>query len=156
MKQPSKYAYPARYTSELHEAIKAGAEAENRKINAHISKLLSDSLTRYPVLDCLPVVLQQADSSFGIRIPFELRDDLMAAAKSADAERSFNQEIVGRLMLMTSPSRQTLIDAWSQLNQAISQLIKNQVPNTLCAHEMQKKRESFEWHLKHALAVEAV
>lgn len=156
MKQPSKYAYPARYTSELHEAIKAAAEAESRSINAHISKLLSDSLTRYPVLDCLPVVLQQADASFGIRIPFELHDDLTAAAQAADDERSFNQEIVGRLMLMTNPSRQTLIDAWSQLNQAISHLIKNQVPNTLCAQELQKKRESFEWHLKHTLAVEAV
>ena len=156
MKQPSKYAYPARYTSELHEAIKAGAEAESRSINSHISKLLSESLIRYPVLDCLPVVLQQANTSFGIRIPYELHDDLSTAAQVADAERSFNQEIVGRLMLMTNPSRQTLIDAWSQLNQAISHLIKKQAPNTLCAQELQKKRESFEWHLKHMLAVDAL
>ena len=156
MKQPSKYAYLARYTSELHEAIKAGAEEESRSINAHISMLLSNSLKRYPVLDCLPVVLQQADTSFGIRIPYELHDDLTTAAQAADVERSFNQEIVGRLMLMTNPSRQTLIDAWSQLNQAISHLIKNQGPNTLCAYELQKKRESFEWHLKHTLAVESV
>jgi predicted HicB family RNase H-like nuclease len=156
MKQPRKYAYPARYTSGLHEAIKAGAEAGSRSINAHISKLLSDSLTRYPVLDCLPVVLQQADTSFGIRIPYELHDGLAAAAQAAGADRSFNQEIVGRLMLMTNPSRQTLIDAWSQLNQVISQLIKNQAPNALCTQELQTKRESFEWHLKHTLAVEAV
>lgn len=155
MKQPSKYAYPARYTSELHEAIKNGAEGEGLSINAHISMLLSNSLTRYPVLECLPVVLQQADTSFGIRIRYELHDDLTAAAQAADVERSFNQEIVGRLMLMTNPSRQTLIDAWSQLNQAISHLIKIQAPNTLRAQELQKKRERFEWHLKHTLAVEA-
>lgn len=156
MRQANKYAYPARYTSELHDAIKAGAEAERRSINAHISKLLSDSLSRYPVLDCLPVVLQQADASFGIRIPYELHDHLTAAGQAADRERSFNQEIVGRLMLMTNPSRQTLIDAWSQLNQSISQLIKHPVANTLCAQDLQKKRDSFEWHLKHSLAVEAL
>ena len=156
MKQPSKYAYPVRYTSELHDAIKNGAEAEGSSINAHISKLLSDSITQYPTLDCLPVVLQQAAASFGIRIPYELQNALTTAAKAADVERSFNQEIVGRLMLMTNPSKQTLIDAWSQLNQAISLLIKKQNADTYCALDLQKKRESFEWHLKHTLAVGAV
>lgn len=156
MKQPSKYAYPARYTSELHGVIKAGAEAESHSINAHITKLLSDSLTRYPVMDRLPVVLQQANTSFGIRIPYELHDALAAASRAADGERSFNQEIVGRLLLMTTPSMHTLIDAWSQLDQAISQLIKHPLPNNLCAEELQEKRERFEWHLKHAIAVDVL
>lgn len=155
MKRVEKYAYPVRYTSDLHRVIKTGAEAQGQSINRHIAQLLCESLIRFPVLDCLPVILQQADTSFGIRITNELQQGLMNAVRAVDKDRSLNQELVGRLMLMTTPSRQTLIDAWSLLNQAISTHINHHASNSQCSQDLQEKREAFEWHLKHSLAVEA-
>lgn len=156
MKRVEKYAYPVRYTSELHSVVKSGAVAQGRSINSYIAHLLCESLIRYPTLDCLPVVLQQANTSFGIRITSELQQGLTTSAHAVDKDRSFNQEIVGRLMLMTTPSRQTLIDAWSLLNQAISTHINHHASNPQCGQDLQEKREAFEWHLKHSLAVETV
>lgn len=152
--QTDPYKFLARFTSELHAQLKDDARKQGRSIHALVSSLLEESLDRYPVVEVMPVILQVTDKPFGMRLKTELHQSLNRAFEQAGQERSFNLEIVGRLILMTSPSRQTILDAWSQLNQLILSTISS-CPNHSDLHGLREAREKFEWQLRHALTCQA-
>lgn len=156
MKQTDRYTYPARLPSQLHGVIKAAAKSADRSINAQITVMLKDSLDRFPVLLALPAVLHKLDQPFGVRIDPELQQSLMGASETADTSRSFNQEIVGRLMVMVPTSHQALIESWEQLDQILRVVIDRGEQSQDDLQELRGRRESFEWLLKHTLAVDAV
>lgn len=156
MKQTDRYTYPARLPRQLHGVIKAAAKLADRSINAQITVMLRDSLDRFPVLLAVPAVLHKLDQPFGVRIDPELQQSLVEASEAADPSRSFNQEIVGRLMVMVPTSHQALIESWEQLDQILSALVDRGHLAQDGLHELRSRRESFEWLLKHTLAVDAV
>lgn len=151
MKQSGRYTYPARFPKQLHATIKKSAKAAGRSMNAQIIWMLAESLKSYPVLSALPVVLHQVDQPFGVRLDHQLHQVLASAAEAGAKGRSFNQELVGRLMVMMPSSHHSLIESWRQLDQALSVVIK-QTPSQF---ELQGLIDHFEWHLKQVLAVDA-
>jgi hypothetical protein len=136
--------------------IKAAAQSAERSINAQITVMLIDSLDRFPVLQALPAVLHKLDQPFGVRIDPKLQQSLTEASEAADPSRSFNQEIVGRLMVMVPTSHQALIESWEQLDQILSVLVEQGGQLQKDQQDLRSRRESFEWLLKHTLAVDAV
>ncbi|MDZ5605211.1 hypothetical protein SJI00_20780 [Pseudomonas sp. RP23018S] len=156
MKQTDRYKYPARLPKQLHGVIKAAGKLADRSINAQITAMLRDSLDRFPVLQALPAVLHKLDQPFGVRIDPALQQSLVEACEVADPSRSFNQELVGRLMVMVPTSHQALIESWDQLDQILSDVVGSGHLAQYDLHDLRSRRESFEWLLKHTLAVDAV
>jgi predicted HicB family RNase H-like nuclease len=149
MKKESYHSFQVRLTAEMHLMLKETAAAQGVSMHQHIMQLLEESLTKFPSVINLPVVLKQYDTGFAARIPVELHTKLVFASRSS--ERSMNLEILGRLILMTSPSQQSVLEAWSVLDQAISSLLER-ATDPESGTELARARQCFEWKLQHSLA----
>ena len=117
MKGEGLHPYLARIPPDLHATIKGGAKDVSLSMNAHLLSLLFDSLKRFPVIETMPPFQIARSKSFCLRLPTALHEGLLQAALAADAERSLNFEILGRLLVMTSPSKQDVLKTWSVLNE---------------------------------------
>lgn len=154
MKQSERYKFLARFTSDLHALLKQQAKAQGRSLQSLINALLEESLKRYPRIEILPEMLQPLDKKFVVRLQDVLHESLDHSSKTATSERSFNLEIVVRLMLMTSPSRPTILDAWDQLNQSIA-MIMGSCSKDVATETLREARDKFEWQFRHTLICDA-
>ncbi|MGO4801073.1 toxin-antitoxin system HicB family antitoxin [Pseudomonas sp. W22_MBD1_FP4] len=117
MKSDGLHPFLARIPPDLHAAIKSTARAHALSMNVFVLSLLSDSLKLYPVIEMMPVIQLTQAKPFCVRTPAELHEQLLHAAFCADPERSLNLEVLGRILVMTSPSKQNVLNAWSVLNE---------------------------------------
>lgn len=127
MKTEGLHPFLARLPPDLHTAIKKRARDQALSMNIYILSLLSESLKLYPVIDTIPPVHVTNAKPFCVRTPTVLHDQLLRAALFADPERSLNLEVLGRILVMTAPSKQDVLNAWSvlcELNSAMGTLIK--------------------------------
>jgi predicted HicB family RNase H-like nuclease len=127
VKSDGLHPFLARIPPDLHSAIKSRALDHALSMNIYILSLLSDSLKLYPVIETMPVIQLIKAKPFCVRTPAELHEQLLHAAFSADPERSLNLEVLGRILVMTSPSKQDVLNAWSilnELNSTMGTLIK--------------------------------
>lgn len=148
MKKESYHPFQVRLTSQMHLMLKETAASVGVSMHQHITQLLEDSLMKFPAMANVPVIVKQYEAGFALRIPVELHTELVLASRCSG--RSMNLEIVGRLILMTSPSQQSVSDAWSVLDQAISSLLQR-VPESEFGTELCRARQCFEWKLQHTL-----
>ncbi|WP_219096338.1 hypothetical protein [Pseudomonas sp. UMAB-40] len=117
MKNEGLHPYLARIPPDLHATLKGDAKTVALSMSAHLLSLLVDSLKRFPVIETMPPFQLAHSKSFCVRLPTALHEDLLRAASVADSERSLNLEILGRLLVMTSPSKQDVLNAWSVLSE---------------------------------------
>jgi predicted HicB family RNase H-like nuclease len=117
MKNEGLHPYLARIPPDLHSTLKGDAKTAALSMSAHLLSLLVESLKQFPVIETMPPFQLAHSKSFCARLPTALHEDLLRAAAAADTERSLNLEILGRLLVMTSPSKQDVLNAWSVLNE---------------------------------------
>lgn len=123
MKSEGLHHYLARLPPDLHEAIKRNASEGSLSMSRQLLTLLEDSLLQFPKISVIPAFQLTGAKSFCARLPVALHENLIRAASAADADRSLNTEILGRLIVMTSPSKQGVLNAWCALNELAASVI---------------------------------
>lgn len=145
MKRPGQHPFTARLPVDLHTRLKASAAECGRSINTHCADLLSASLAKYPALERLPIIVCRDEQPFCIRFKTELHDALEQRCK-AITKRSMNQEIVGRLAVMSGYSFNPVAQSWDVLNRRLGDMLNGKV-NSEALQSLSQARDSFEQHL---------
>ena len=143
MKNTDRNKFTARFTTDLHALLKERADDQGKSMHALVIGFLEESLQKFPIISSLPLALKRVNKPFVIRFSEKQHQQLLAALEGSPTQRSLNQEVVGRLMLMDIPSNPSIMDAWNKLSQSIAALT-NACPSGEQAPEVQALKEAEE------------